>query len=86
MMSSKLQTFMESPMNIKGGKDTPASMLVAPGMDVGLADVAEDWIREIIASDDPDTEFDILIAHISGVLRNLKLVQKHYREFIRHSA
>jgi hypothetical protein len=81
-MSSNIRMFMEHPIKVKGREETPASMLVTPGADVGLGDVAEVWVTQIIASDDPDTEFSILIDHVAGVLKNLKLVQERYRNTI----
>lgn len=61
-------------------KDTPASMRRSPGADIGMADVAEDWVDQIIESDEPDAEFGQLIDHLTGVLMNVELVRKHFRK------
>jgi hypothetical protein len=76
-----IEAFMRRT-KIKSGwrEETPAELLRNPGEDIGMADVAEDWVDQIIASDDPDAEIEQLIDHLTGVLTNVKLVRKHFRK------
>lgn len=79
--SSGIEAFMFGIIKVCDCEDTPMSMLRAPAEDIGLADASERWVAQIIESDDPDTEFEMLINHLSGLLANVELVRKHYREF-----
>ncbi|WP_137111955.1 hypothetical protein [Rhodobacter sp. SY28-1] len=76
-----IEAFMRKT-TIKYGwhEETPAEMLRSPGADIGMADVAEEWVDQIIDSDEPDAEFGQLIDHLTGVLMNVELVRKHFRK------
>ncbi|TYB85533.1 hypothetical protein [Oceaniovalibus sp. ACAM 378] len=80
--SIDIQVFMSRSFKIGSFEYTPKCMLRDPVEDIGLGDVAEIWIEEIIESDDPDFEFCNLIDHLSGLLANVKLLRKHYQKFI----
>lgn len=80
------EAFMHSVICDCGCEETPAKMLRDPGADIGMADVADRWVEQIIESDDPDTEFEQLINHLLGVLANVELVRKHYAEFSKQAA
>ena len=79
--SSGTEAFMFSTIKVSDCEDTPVNMLRAPAEDIGLADASERWVAQIIESDDPDTEFEMLINHLTGLLANIELVRRHYREF-----
>lgn len=76
------EAFMYTAIKFKWGSETPANMLRHPGADAGLDLVTDEWIDEIIASDDPDTELMFLINHLTGLLTNVKLIRKHYNLYL----
>lgn len=77
-----IETFMNTEINFKRKTMTPAYMMRYPGADIGLDMVTDDWLDEIIGSDDPDTELMILIDNLTGVLQHLKLIRKHYNLYV----
>lgn len=79
--SAAIETFMSTLINDRGYEDTPANMLRDPVVDIGMSDVAEEWIAQILVSDDPECEFVDLINHLSGLLHNVELIRNHYNLF-----
>lgn len=82
VLRARTAVFMSTPINDRGYEATPESMLCFPVEDIGMIDVAEEWVLEILASDDPECIFDDLFTHLSGLLRNVKLIRQNYRRFI----
>jgi hypothetical protein len=76
----EVKAFMcNKPIKVRWDKDTPATLLQRPGADIGMTALAEEWVEQIIESEEPGAEFDQLVDHLTGVLRNLKLVRKRFR-------
>jgi len=78
--------FMSRPIKLDYFEETPMDMLRWPGMNIGIDNVAEEWIDEIIASEDPDAVFSNLTDHLLGLLQNLGLLRKHYAKFTEEAA
>jgi hypothetical protein len=77
---AEVKAFMcNKPIKVRWDKHTPASLLQRPGAEIGMAALAEEWVEQIIESEEPGAEFDQLVDHLTDVLRNLRLVRKRFR-------